>query len=95
MCCVETVDLPIARDRAGEHLADSMTTKYGDFLPPAFNTVGDKYVDHEKPSERDQGLNFKATVAKRGKVRVSAGQHAGSTGSLIAVLIFMISGVLF
>lgn len=45
-----------------------MTTKFGDFAAPIFNSGGDKYIDREKPSERDQGLNFKATVARRGKV---------------------------
>jgi hypothetical protein len=52
----------------------TMTTKYGDFLPPQFNSIGDKYADRVKPGERDLGLNFKATAAKRGKVPTELSQ---------------------
>jgi hypothetical protein len=45
-----------------------MTTKYGDFVPPKFNCVGDKFIDHEGPGDRDRGLAFKAPVSKSGKV---------------------------
>jgi hypothetical protein len=45
-----------------------MTTKFGDFLPPQFNAIGDKFSDHEKPGDRDRGLAFKAPVSKIGKV---------------------------
>ena len=49
-----------------------MTTKYGDFVEPAFNCRGDPYPQRVTPGERDLGLNFKATTGKRGKVRILA-----------------------
>eukprot|EP00892_Ulva_mutabilis_P008334 jgi/Ulvmu1/5873/UM250_0001.1 len=44
-----------------------MTTKYGDFVPPVFHTIGDPYKSTEPSSERDKGLSFIATVGRRGK----------------------------
>jgi hypothetical protein len=46
-----------------------MTTKYGDFVAPVFNAIGDKYDGKAHPDERDTGLAFKASVGKRGTVR--------------------------
>lgn len=45
-----------------------MTTKYGDFIPPVFHTIGDPYKNINSKSERHKGLSFMSTVGRRGKV---------------------------
>lgn len=53
-----------------------MTTKYGDFVPPVFHTIGDPYKETGLKSGRDKGLSFIATVGRRGKV-----QHANASST--------------
>mmetsp|Transcript_30172 Transcript_30172/g.41764 ORF Transcript_30172/g.41764 Transcript_30172/m.41764 type:complete len:323 (-) Transcript_30172:120-1088(-) len=43
-----------------------MANKYGLFSEPTYNSIGDPFVGKDPVSSRLQGLNFKATLCKRG-----------------------------
>jgi hypothetical protein len=44
--------------------------KYGCFSEPTYIGVGDPYAKPRTAGGRDQGLNFKATLTKTGKVLI-------------------------